>query len=52
MEDSKVNVIGVEPEFAAEVDGGIEETDAMDQLVAHGDTNVLQHQKAPEMIPW
>ena len=36
-----MHVIGVEPEFAAEVDGGIEEMDAMEQLVAHGDTNVL-----------
>ena len=36
-----MHVIGVELEFAAEVDGGIEEMDAMDQLVVQGDTNVL-----------
>ena len=36
-----MRVIGVEPEFAAEVDGGIQEMGAMDQLGAQGDTNVL-----------
>ena len=40
-----MHVIGVEQEFAAEVDGGIQEMDAMDQLVVKPDMNAWFYQK-------